>query len=873
MQSPLDARSFQNSFIKFSQHLASLTELDDIWRQIGQAMFHFFDADLVGFVHRSESGQWKSRYWSLPPGCTEEDVFTPALQQTAAKVLESSFMASELADLGGSCQMLSFPLVIDNQRSAVMIVGHMTEEFFAEELMNIYMGVAGLVGETVSRAGALASMRKENEHFQQLIASKSSNLLAANKDLNRASSQLSREIAQRQHIEQALRDAERERSAVLKGLQEVEVLLLDPDMRIIWTNACESLPSNRRDEDLRGRNCYKALQGRDTPCPGCTAAAACNSGRFREGEITLPDGRSMLTRSNPLKNEQGKIISVVHVAMDITRRKMVERALIDREARLRNIVENTLEIIYTLTPEGMISYASPRWTQLIGHEGPDLLGRSFVSFLHPSDRAAFQSFFADVSNEVSQNQRVVFRIENCNGLWRWYSTTLSTVKNSQGQTTEFVGMAEDITDRKHTEEELRKAKETAEAATMAKTEFLTNISHEIRTPMTAILGFAEMLLESTDKPEDVVAANTIKRNGDYLLRIINDILDLSKIESGRLLTEQVKCSPREMIDDVVSMMKFRADAKGLPLLVEFKGLIPQTIRTDPVRMRQILVNLIGNAVKFTEEGNITIQAQLIENENKEPLLECKIIDTGIGMSEEHIGKLFEPFTQGDTTTNRRYAGMGLGLSLSKRLAGMLGGDIVFNSVQGKGSTFIFTLSTGSLEGVRMLQIVDMQEEGPSPMVDVAVPASQQLSGNILLVEDGMDNQRLLSLILRKAGAKVTIANNGQEALEKVNAQQKKSLTDNAEPTFFDVILMDMQMPEMDGYEATWRLREIGYTAPIVAITAHAMGHDREKCIDAGCDEYLTKPIDREALFSTLSQYMSQESQELQPLDEVQAWVI
>ncbi|MGD0383439.1 MAG: ATP-binding protein, partial [Thermoguttaceae bacterium] len=811
-------------------------------------------------MNRSDGGHWRASYWSLPPNCTEEDVFTPAVEQTAAKVLESSFMASESMDLNGTCQVALFPVMIENRRTAVMIIGHTAEEPIARDLLNLYMGVAGLVGETVTRTGILARSRQDNVNLQQLIAGNSGNLAAVNKDLNQTNSQLNREIAQRQSIEQALQEAEREKTAILNGLQEVEVLLLDPEMRIIWTNAGAAMPSNRRDEDFRGRYCYQALQGRDAPCPGCTAKEACGSGRFQEGEITLPDGRSMLTRSNPLKNEQGKTISVIHVAVDITRRKLMERALIEREARLRNIVENALEIIYTLTPEGMISYASPRWTQLIGHKSPDLVGRSFVSFLHPSDRTAFQSYFAAAAAGDGQNQRIEFRMENCNGLWRWYGTTLSAVKDSQGWLKEFVGIAEDITDRKHSEEELRKAKEAAEAATLAKAEFLTNISHEIRTPMTAILGFAEMLLESIERPQDVVAANTIKRNGEYLLRIINDILDLSKIETGRFVAEQAKCSPRELIDDVVSMMKVRGDAKGLPLLVEFVGSIPQTIRTDPIRMRQILVNLIGNAVKFTEEGHICIQVRLAENDGKEPLLECKIIDTGIGMSEEQIKRLFEPFTQGDASTSRKYVGMGLGLALSKRLAGTLGGDITFSSVKGQGSTFVFTLGTGSLENVRMLQIDNTLEDQPASLQGLTPPVSQHLSGRILLVEDGLDNQRLLALILRKAGAKVTIVNNGKEALEKVIAEQKKSLADGIQTPPFDVILMDMQMPEMDGYEATWRLREMGYTAPIIALTAHAMNHDREKCLSAGCDEYLTKPIDREILFSTISRYLSEEHQ-------------
>ncbi len=713
-KTPIDVQQSQKSFIRFAQHLAGMTDREDIWCQIGQAIFNFFDADLVGFLELSPNGQWKAHYWILPPGCTEETVFTPALRQTAAGVLESSFIAHQSLDFNGVYQVALFPVAIDNRRTAIMLIGHAADEPIGKELLNIYLGMAGLAGETITRAGILAQLCQDNKNMRQAFAS------------------------------------------------------------------------------------------------------------------------------------------------------------ISGEARLRNIVENALEIIYTLTPEGMISYASPRWSQLIGHQNPDLLGRSFVSFLHPSDRAAFQSYFAAVTAGKKQNRRVEFRIENCKGLWRWYSTTLSTITDSQGAPMEFVGIAEDITDRKLFEKELREAKETAEAATMAKTEFLTNISHEIRTPMTAILGFAEMLLESIERPEDVVAANTIKRNGEYLLRIINDILDLSKIETGHLTTEQAKCSPRELIEEVVSMMKLRADAKGLPLLVEFAGPIPQTIHTDPVRIRQILINLIGNAVKFTEEGHICIQVRLAENDEKKSVLECKIIDTGVGMSEDQIKRLFEPFTQGDTTASRKYMGMGLGLALSKRLAGMLGGDITFSSVKDKGSTFVLTVGTGSLDGVQMLQTSDTHETEPSLINALVHPASQHISGRILLVEDGPDNQRLLALILRKAGAKVTVVNNGKEALEKVAAEQKKYLADGIQTPPFDVILMDMQMPEMDGYEATWRLREMGYTAPIIALTAHAMNHDREKCLGAGCDEYLTKPIDRDVLFSTITHYMSVVHQ---PQQEVQAWVI
>ncbi|HEY4760617.1 MAG TPA: ATP-binding protein, partial [Thermoguttaceae bacterium] len=834
-QSFFDCRSAQNSFIEFAKCLAAMTNQEDIWSNIGQMIFHCFDADVVGFLHRDESEvQWKARHWSLPPGCTGENILTPSLQRTADQVLEKGLLACDSIQLDGPCQVGLFPLRIENQTLVLMLIGHHAVETLPGELLNIYMGTAFLVSETVSRLAKLAHLHQHSDRLQELIAEHTNTIAVVNKNLDQSNEKLSREIFQRHRSEQALRESEREKSAILNGLQEVEVLLLDPEMRIIWTNAGASLPNNRQDEDLRGQYCYKVLQGRNSPCEGCAAVAACQSRRFEEGEILLPDGRSMLARCNPLKNERGEITSLVHVGIDITRRKMVEQELIKRESQLRSIVENALEIIFTLSPQGMISYASPRWTQLIGHEWPDLFGRSFVSFLHPSDRVAFQSLFQEATSGNSKNQRIEFRIENRGGAWRWYSTTLSTVRDTQGRIKEFVGIAEDITDRKQVEEDMRKAREAAEAATRAKTEFLTNMSHEIRTPMTAVLGFAEILLERLSQPEDVVAANTIKRSGEYLLHIIDDILDLFKIESGRFATEMTTCSPHDVINEVLSMMKVRAIAKGLPLNLQFNGLIPQTICTDPFRLRQILINLIGNAIKFTEQGEIRVVVELIENEQCQPLLQCKIIDTGVGMSEEQISKLFEPFTQGDTSSSRKHMGLGLGLALSKRLAGMLGGDISVTSAPGQGSTFAVTVGAGSLEGVRMLEIAGMHDDQQFSAICTQSNSLPRLSGRILLVEDGLDNQRLVSLLLRKAGAEVTIVNNGKEALERVNAEQKKLLADGISAPPYAIILMDMQMPEMDGYEATWRLREMGFSAPIIALTAHAMSQDRKKCLDAGC---------------------------------------
>jgi len=399
--------------------------------------------------------------------------------------------------------------------------------------------------------------------------------------------------------------------------------------------------------------------------------------------------------------------------------------------------------------------------------------------------------------------------------------------------------------------ELRRAMEQAEAANRAKSEFLANMSHEIRTPMTAILGYADILSETRDSPDAIVqrdeAIDTIRRNARQLLMIINDILDISKIEAGRMTVESIQTSPLAVIEEVLSTMRVRSIERGIDLIVSYETDLPETVRTDPVRFRQILVNLIGNAIKFTESGSVTLIVALDRSGAGGPLLRVGVRDTGIGMSAEQMARLFEAFSQADTSMARRFGGTGLGLRISRRLAQMLGGDISVESAPGRGSTFTLTISVGSLEGVRMIDPTDHDAIAhPIPLPDPAparddADSARPLGGRrILLAEDGPDNQRLICFHLRKAGADVEVASNGRIALDRVAEAGRRG-----EP--FDLILMDMQMPEMDGYDATRRLRQQGTGTPVIALTAHAMSEDRDKCLAAGCDEYATKPIDRHAL--------------------------
>ncbi|MFQ5412324.1 MAG: ATP-binding protein, partial [Phycisphaerae bacterium] len=414
---------------------------------------------------------------------------------------------------------------------------------------------------------------------------------------------------------------------------------------------------------------------------------------------------------------------------------------------------------------------------------------------------------------------------------------------------------------------LKEAGAAAEAATQAKSAFLANMSHEIRTPMTAILGFTETLLEpGLSEAERTKAINIIHGNGEHLLAVINDILDISKIEAGKLEIETISCSPIQIIADVCSLMRVRADEKGLPLRVEYDGAIPETIQTDPTRLKQILVNLLGNAIKFTDKGEVRLVARcdcsatVAGRWADSPMMAFDIIDSGIGMTPEQKAKLFDAFTQADSSMTRRYGGTGLGLTISKRLAEMLGGDIAIESEPGRGSTFHLMIAAGSLDGVKMIEDPSSASAvnsegavgaGPGGAEQAKAGGAPKLDCRVLLAEDGPDNQRLIAYILKKAGARVTIKENGRLALDAALAA-----SDEGSP--FDVILMDMQMPVMDGYEATRRLRESGYAGPIIALTAHAMSGDRDKCLAAGCDDYARKPIDRKTLIETIRNHVNKD---------------
>jgi signal transduction histidine kinase/ActR/RegA family two-component response regulator len=401
--------------------------------------------------------------------------------------------------------------------------------------------------------------------------------------------------------------------------------------------------------------------------------------------------------------------------------------------------------------------------------------------------------------------------------------------------------------RAHLEERVLERTRDLERANQAKNEFLANMSHEIRTPMTAILGYAELCL-APDIPETDRRryAEIIHQNGEHLLSVINDILDVSKIEAGRMTVEPTLCSPFEVVSEVRALMEVRAREKGLELAVERQGAIPELVRTDPTRLRQILLNLLNNAIKFTEQGRVVLRFG-IEHAPDTERLAFEVEDTGVGLSSDQIERVFKPFVQADTSTTRKYGGSGLGLAISRTLARMLGGDLSCTSEPGKGSTFRVVIDPGTLVGVRRLEDEPEPKRAPRSILPALGPGPD-MHGRVLLAEDVAVNRRLISTILLRAGIRVEEAENGRAALEKTLVAREAG-----QP--FDIVFMDMQMPEMDGYEATRELRKAGYLRPIVALTSHSMSGERQRCLEAGCDEYMTKPIDRLMLLQVLGRFL------------------
>ncbi len=404
-------------------------------------------------------------------------------------------------------------------------------------------------------------------------------------------------------------------------------------------------------------------------------------------------------------------------------------------------------------------------------------------------------------------------------------------------------LEKEVAHRKQTEQELIVARDQALAATQAKESFLANMSHEIRTPLTSIIGFAEQSLDQDmTKTERISALNTIVASGHHLLNIINDILDFSKIEANSFELEHIALDPIQLAGEVQSLVMPLTSKKGLHIKLVYEFPLPIAIVSDPVRIKQILINLCSNAIKFTEHGAITITLAFNAARNQ---MIYRVKDSGIGMTAEQMVRVFDPFKQADSSITRRYGGTGLGLSLSRRMARLLGGELQVSSQKNIGSEFDLTLAAGDNHALTFIHSLDQIIE--QVQVEPEMSMSTKLSGKVLLAEDNENNQRLLSLYLNKMGLQVAPAENGAVAV-------MQALNNP-----FDLILMDMQMPVLSGVDAVRRLRANGYRQTIIALTANATNEDRRLCLDAGCQDFLTKPVTRERLYQMLAKYLGSET--------------
>ena len=513
--------------------------------------------------------------------------------------------------------------------------------------------------------------------------------------------------------------------------------------------------------------------------------------------------------------------------------------------RYQSLFDNAIEGVFQMSLDRHFVTANPAMARLMGYSSSrELLDRN------PD---ALETCFADervrrwVIGQLESRgtvKGIEARYYTCTGEERWATISLHTVYDTEGEPAHLEGTCIDATERHQRQriererEQERLEKELARNSAEAKSQFLANMSHEIRTPLAAIIGYGETLLDPdlTEK-EKHSSAETVVRSGRHLLDLVNDILDHSKIDANKLDVDIVSVNLPELLDEIRAFFGPRAREKGLDFHVVCEFPLPEQIATDPTRFRQIIINLCGNALKFTEKGSISLNLRCDRQQQK---LVARVVDTGIGMKPEQLGRLFDPFAQGSAAIARQYGGTGLGLSISRRLAELLGGNISVTSTYGEGSEFELSIDTGSLEGVHFLRDGSelSQRRRSIPMI-----VAPRLSGRILLAEDNEVNRHLVSLLVGRTGAELVNVNNGAEALDLALRES------------FDLILMDIQMPVMNGRDATAAMREAGLNTPVIALTANVMAEDIADYRLAGCNDHLAKPIDKQRFYEVLARYL------------------
>lgn len=663
-----------------------------------------------------------------------------------------------------------------------------------------------------------------------------------------------RDISSRVAADQEMRIRDLALESAMNGILITDATL--PDNPITYANPGFSEMTGYSNEEVIGRNC-RFLQGRRTD-PQAVAEIRDAIREGRRCRKTLlnyrKDGKRFWNdlQITPVFDKQNRLKHFIGVQHDVTFQVESEASVRKYADRITSILNATAEGIYGIDSSGICSFCNATAVRLLGYDSvEDLVGHNIHELVHSRSASG---------QKIPESECAIYRAVRTNTpievstevFWRKDGTSFPVQyrcqpKGSTGSSAGAVVSFKDITDQLRIQRELQSANRAARKASKAKSEFLANMSHELRTPMTALLGFSEMLRSHSSDPAYLEKVDTIKRNGEYLLALLNDILDLSKIEAGKMDVKSEPVDVALMIEDLRSLMDVRAAEEGIPLKFEYIGEVPVQVTADRIRVRQILVNLISNALKFTDRGEVRVRIGIVDHPTERAQLGIEVSDEGIGMTAEQMSRLFQPFTQATEDTARIFGGTGLGLSISLQLAKRMRGAIDVESQHGEGSRFTLRLpvSDDQLLQRAMLSL----ESNKAAVEDRDSDDLPHLNAHILLADDRRDVWRVARFFLEKHGAQVEIAEDGRQAVDAVERADRDG-------TLFDLILMDMQMPVMTGQEAVAELRGQGYKLPIIALTADVMEGERDACLAIGCDDYSPKPIDGPALIRLIDRHLA-----------------